>query len=164
MAKKKNVHTLLRQYALFSMFNLWKRYISSMKIGLIKKLFTYGCHDTAQGQRKRVENGIHFGMHCVGKQCLDITMVHFVWSLLFLCHSLKCQRLSCWARKQICISIVICLSNMFRFALVSIIYFHICPPILYKYDIPMGCHICFIIPNKIQNTKGGTNTNTRDFG
>ena len=36
---------------------------------------------------------------------------------------------------------------------------------IYKYDIvegklllvytPKGCHICFIIPNKIQNTKGG---------
>ena len=44
---------------------------------LNKKLFTYGCHDsddTAWGQWKRVENRIHFGMHCVGKQCLDITM------------------------------------------------------------------------------------------
>ena len=27
-----------------------------------------------------------------------------------------------------------------------------------------GCHICFIIPNNIQNTKGGKMTNTRDFG
>ena len=27
-----------------------------------------------------------------------------------------------------------------------------------------GCHICFIIPNNIQNTKGGKLTNTRDFG
>ena len=41
---------------------------------LIKKLFTYGCHDTARGQRMRVENQIHFGMPYVGKQSLDITM------------------------------------------------------------------------------------------
>ena len=57
--------------------------------------------------------------------------------------------------------------------------------VIYKYDIPVwckplgdtplsgelfllyttqGCHICFIIPNNIQNTKGGKLTNTRDFG
>ena len=33
-------------------------------------------------------------------------------------------------------------------------------------DIPsdmVGIHICFIIPNKMQNTKRGKNTN-RDFG
>ena len=35
---------------------------------------------------------------------------------------------------------------------------------LFLVDTPQGCHICFIIPNKIQNTKGRKNTNTRDFG
>ena len=45
-----------------------------MKKCLIEKLFTYGCHDTARGQQTRIENDIHFGMHCVGKQCLVITM------------------------------------------------------------------------------------------
>ena len=72
-------------------------------------MFTYACHDTTRGQRKRVENRIHLGMHCVGKQCLDITIatwynVHYTMHILFgayffLCHSLKCQRLSSWARK-----------------------------------------------------------------
>ena len=37
-------------------------------------LFTYGCHDTARGQRTRVENRVHIGVPCVRKQCLDITM------------------------------------------------------------------------------------------
>ena len=50
--------------------------------------------------------------------------------------------------------------------------------LIYKYDIPVGfppgitslvetprgCHICFIILNKMQNTKGGNITNTSDFG
>ena len=27
-----------------------------------------------KGQRTRVENRVHFGMHCVGKQCLGIAM------------------------------------------------------------------------------------------
>ena len=50
-----------------SAFKLWKP-------GLFQKLFTYGCHDTGRGQRTRVENRVHFGMHCVGKQCLGIVM------------------------------------------------------------------------------------------
>ena len=35
---------------------------------------------------------------------------------------------------------------------------------LFLVETPQGCHICFIIPNKIQNTKGGQITNTTDFG
>ena len=27
-----------------------------------------------RGQKTRVENRVHFGMHCVGKQCLGIAM------------------------------------------------------------------------------------------
>ena len=34
---------------------------------------------------------------------------------------------------------------------------------LYLVNTPKGCHICFIIPNKMQNTKGEKITN-RDFG
>ena len=35
---------------------------------------------------------------------------------------------------------------------------------LFLVETPQGCHICFITPNKIQDTKGGKITNTRDFG
>ena len=35
---------------------------------------------------------------------------------------------------------------------------------LFLVETPQGCHICFMIPKKIQNTKGGKITNTRDFG
>ena len=44
-----------------------------MKKHLIKKLFTYGCHDTARATNEgRKPNTLWYALY--GKQCLDITM------------------------------------------------------------------------------------------
>ena len=51
---KNNVYITMPIYHI--MFNLWERCISFMKKGLITKFFTYGCHDSTQGQHTRATN------------------------------------------------------------------------------------------------------------
>ena len=63
---------IMKKYIL--LFNIWESAFNLWKPGLFQKLFTYGCHDTERGQRTRVENRVHFGMHCVRKQFLGIAM------------------------------------------------------------------------------------------
>ena len=85
-----NIYTLLWQYFIClcliyrkGAFDLWKR-------PYLKCVWLYGLYMVAmtmpkgneRGQRTRVENRIYFGMHCVGKQCLDNTMATWYNNIL----------------------------------------------------------------------------------
>ena len=54
--QNRNVCTLLWQYAIFTYVQSMGKVHLIYEKGLINKLFTYGCHDTARGQRMRVDN------------------------------------------------------------------------------------------------------------
>ena len=64
-------HTFLCSMFGKGTFDLWKKALVKSCLHMVAITL---CGGNKRGQRTRVENQIHFGMHCVGKQCLGIAM------------------------------------------------------------------------------------------